>query len=220
KINYFNSQAIRHRPAAIGADYAIRHPDRPVFVVAFLPGATRILARYSPSRPSTHNILKKRLVSSGKGSYTSSSFQTCRHTPCNHGASFMRFDRLFTTAGKSPYAAIEFRTATSEIRNPDGSVVFRLDNVEVPKAWSRVAIDILAQKYFRKAGVPMKLKPVEENTVPSWLWRSEADVEALESLPEQKRYGSETSAKQVFDRLAGTWTYWGWKGKYFDSEED
>jgi ribonucleoside-diphosphate reductase alpha chain len=132
----------------------------------------------------------------------------------------MRFDRLFTTAGKSPYAAIEFRTATSEIRNPDGSVVFRLDNVEVPKAWSQVAIDILAQKYFRKAGVPMKLKPVEENTVPSWLWRSEADVEALESLPEQKRYGSETSAKQVFDRLAGTWTYWGWKGKYFDSEED
>jgi ribonucleoside-diphosphate reductase alpha chain len=78
-----------------------------------------------------------------------------------------------------------------------------------------VAADILAQKYFRKAGVPARLKKVEENSVPSWLWRSVADEEALAELPEDERYGSETDARQVFDRLAGTWTYWGWKGGYF-----
>jgi ribonucleoside-diphosphate reductase alpha chain len=86
--------------------------------------------------------------------------------------------------------------------------------------WRQVASDILAQKYFRKAGVPAKLKPVEENTVPSWLWRQEADEKALAKLPEDERYGSEMDSRQVFDRLAGTWTYWGWKGGYFDTEAD
>ncbi|MFP3434777.1 hypothetical protein SB781_34005, partial [Paraburkholderia sp. SIMBA_061] len=71
-----------------------------------------------------------------------------------------------------------------------------------------------------KAGVPAQLKKVEENDVPSWLWRSVADEEALAKLPENERYGSEMDACQVFDRLAGTWTYWGWKGGYFASEED
>jgi len=109
---------------------------------------------------------------------------------------------------------------TSEIRNPDGSVVFRLENVEVPQFWSQVASDVLAQKYFRKAGVAARLKKVEEETVPSWLWRSVPDTAALADLPESERYVSELSAKQVFDRLAGCWTYWGWKGGYFTSEED
>ena len=76
----------------------------------------------------------------------------------------MRIERLFTTAGEDAYARIEFRKATSEIKNPDGSVVFRLDNIEVPASWSQVASDILAQKYFRKAGVPVALKRVEEET--------------------------------------------------------
>src|SRR5260221_2405378 len=132
----------------------------------------------------------------------------------------MRIERRNTTAGQSPYAEIDFRLTTSEIRNPDGSVVFRLENVEVPEFWSQVASDVLAQKYFRKAGVAARLKKVEEETVPSWLWRSVPDAEALADLPEQQRYVSELSAKQVFDRLAGCWTYWGWKGSYFSSEED
>ncbi|MFN3351431.1 vitamin B12-dependent ribonucleotide reductase, partial [Pseudorhodoplanes sp.] len=113
-----------------------------------------------------------------------------------------------------------FRLTTSEIKNPDGSVVFRLENVEVPEFWSQVASDVLAQKYFRKAGVPAALKKVEENSIPSFLWRSAADHAALSLLPEGERYGGEHSSKQVFDRLAGTWTYWGWKGGYFDSEAD
>ncbi len=132
----------------------------------------------------------------------------------------MRFERRITTAGQSPYASIPFRKAVSEIRNPDGSVVFRLDGIDVPEAWSQVACDVLAQKYFRKAGVPAALKKVEENGVPSFLWRSVPDEAALAALPEAERTGSETSATQVFDRLAGCWTYWGWKGGYFSSEED
>ncbi len=132
----------------------------------------------------------------------------------------MRIERRYTAAGQGPYAGLDFRFTRSEIRNPDGSVVFKLENVEVPGSWSQVASDVLAQKYFRKAGVPARLKKVEENDVPSFLWRSTADEAALASLPESERYVGETSSKQVFDRLAGTWTYWGWKGGYFDSDED
>ena len=132
----------------------------------------------------------------------------------------MRISRLFTDPDRSPYAMIEFRTASSEIRNPDGSVVFRQDDVEVPAAWSQVACDVLAQKYFRRAGVPVRLAPVREKGVPAWLWRHAADEAAVAELPEGERDGGERSAKQVFDRLAGTWTYWGWKGGYFDGEED
>ncbi|KQT95690.1 vitamin B12-dependent ribonucleotide reductase [Rhizobium sp. Leaf453] len=132
----------------------------------------------------------------------------------------MQIERRFTKAGQSAYAEIEFRKAISEIKNPDGSIVFRLADIDVPAQFSQVAADILAQKYFRKAGVPARLKKVEENSVPSWLWRSEADLAAMKDLPKEEQYGSETDARQVFDRLAGTWTYWGWKGNYFASEED
>jgi ribonucleoside-diphosphate reductase alpha chain len=132
----------------------------------------------------------------------------------------MRIERRYTKEGQSPYADIVFRLTTSEIRNPDGSVVFHADGVEVPELWSQVASDVLAQKYFRKAGVPSRLKKVEEETIPSWLWRSVADDAALNALPEKERYIGEQSSKQVFDRLAGTWTYWGFKGGYFSSEAD
>ncbi|MEZ5844920.1 MAG: vitamin B12-dependent ribonucleotide reductase [Hyphomicrobiaceae bacterium] len=132
----------------------------------------------------------------------------------------MKITRRYTEAGKSPYAAISFRSATSEIKNPDGSVVFRLEDMMVPDQFTQVAADIIAQKYFRKAGVPARLKRVEETQVPSWLWRSVPDEAALAELPAAERVVGETDARQVFDRLAGTWTYWGWKGGYFSSEED
>jgi len=108
---------------------------------------------------------------------------------------------------------MQFRSTSSEIRNPDGSVVFHLDQVEVPTGWSQVATDILAQKYFRKAGVPAGLEKVAEDGVPLWLQRRRPADAADEG-------GMETSARQVFDRMAGAWTYWGWKGGYFDAEED
>ena len=125
----------------------------------------------------------------------------------------MKIDRKFTEAGKDAYADVEFVTTVSEIRNPDGTIVFKLDDVEVPKKWSQVASDVIAQKYFRKAGVPTALKKVKEKDVPEFLWRSVPATDTTEKT-------GEISAKQVFDRLAGAWAYWGWKGGYFSTEDD
>ncbi len=111
----------------------------------------------------------------------------------------MRVERRYTTEGRSPYDAIAFREAVSEIRNPNGSVVFRQEGIEVPAQFSQVASDILAQKYFRKAGVPARLKKVEENAVPSFLWRSVPDEAALAALPEKERYVGESSPSRWFD---------------------
>jgi ribonucleoside-diphosphate reductase alpha chain len=125
----------------------------------------------------------------------------------------MKIDRKFTKAGQDAYADLDFVPVTSEIRNPDGTIVFRLENIEVPRSWSQVASDVIAQKYFRKAGVPNRLKKVREKDVPEFLWRSVPADDDVE-------FGGETSSKQVFDRLAGAWAYWGWKGGYFSDEED
>jgi ribonucleoside-diphosphate reductase alpha chain len=132
----------------------------------------------------------------------------------------MRIERHFTTASQSAYDAITFKKVDVVMKNPDGSAVFEALGTEVPEQWSQVASDVLAQKYFRKAGVPAKIRKIEENAVPSWLWRGVPDEDALAKLPEKERFVGETSSKQVFDRLAGAWTYWGWKGGYFDKEED
>ena len=131
----------------------------------------------------------------------------------------MKIERRHTVPG-DPYAGIAFRTASSSIRNADGSVVFELDAVAVPEGMSQTAVDILCSKYFRKEGVPAVLATVEEDDVPEPLRRSVADGSALSGLSEDRRYGPETDARQVFDRLAGTWAYWGWKGGYFDDVED
>ncbi|WP_430463834.1 vitamin B12-dependent ribonucleotide reductase [Tabrizicola sp.] len=132
----------------------------------------------------------------------------------------MKIERKFTTAEAGAYGQMAFQLTTSEIRNPDGKIVFRNEAVEVPEGWSQVASDVLAQKYFRKAGIPAVLKRVKEKGVPEFLWRSVADEAALAKLPAEERLVGETSAKQVFDRLAGAWAYWGWKGGYFSSEAD
>ena len=132
----------------------------------------------------------------------------------------MRFERRFTQAGESPFERMAFRAADSEIRNPDGTIIFRHTGIDVPADWSQVAADVLAQKYFRRAGVARHLVKVAESDVPEFLWRSAPDEAALAALPEDQHYGGETSVRQVFHRMAGAWTYWGWKGGYFDSEDD
>ena len=124
----------------------------------------------------------------------------------------MRIARHFTVAGTSPYDQVEWAARRSEIRNPDGSLVFEADGVMVPATWSQVAIDILAQKYFRKAGVPSETVLVEEAGVPIWLQARKPAAGA--------KIGGERNARQVFDRLAGCWTYWGWKYGMFSSEAD
>ena len=123
----------------------------------------------------------------------------------------MKFRRTYSAPG-DPYAGLTFEPRTSRIVNPDGSVIFEAKDVMVPTGWSQVAVDVLAQKYCRKAGVPKALKRVPEAGVPEWLWRSEPADDA--------EFGAERDSREVFNRLAGCWTYWGFKNGYFDSEDD
>src|SRR5262249_21418714 len=98
------------------------------------------------------------------------------------------------------------------IVNPDGTVVFEMKDVLVPDSWSQVATDILAQKYFRRAGVPHESVAVNEPGVPNWLQRKKPAP--------RSPLGGETDSRQVFRRLAGCWPYWRWKGGYFSSDAD
>ena len=132
----------------------------------------------------------------------------------------MVVSRVFTKDLEDPFQAFDFVERTSKITNADGSVVSEIGEVVVPDFWSQVAVDIMAQKYFRKAGIPCSLRRKEEAGVPGWLCPSEADERALEMLPESERYTRETDSRQVFRRLAGCWTYWGWKNGYFDNETE
>src|SRR5947209_11766134 len=125
----------------------------------------------------------------------------------------MKICRRYTAAGQDPFGAFTFVPRSSRIVNPDGSVVFAMEGLLAPDFWSQVAIDILAQKYFRKAGVPARTDRVPEEGVPEWLQRGQAPVG-------DPGTGQETDARQVFRRLAGCWTYWGWQGGYFLAEED
>ncbi len=132
----------------------------------------------------------------------------------------MRVPRRFTAGVTSPYHDLTFVARRSEIRNPDGTIVFEEDNVMVPEGWSQVATDILAQKYFRKAGVPAATRPVREKGVPAWLQHRVPATKAMSAIAKDRRFGGERDARQVFDRLAGCWTYWGWKEGLFSDEDD
>jgi len=116
----------------------------------------------------------------------------------------VRIERRFTRSGQSPYEELKFVKRSSEIRNPDGSTVFKLDNIDVPESWSQLAVDILAQKYFRKAGVPQ---------------RDEAGNPIL-GQDGKPVLGGERDARQVFERLAGCWTHWGKAYGYFKTSDD
>jgi ribonucleoside-diphosphate reductase alpha chain len=151
----------------------------------------------------------------------------------------MHIPRRYTVEGQDPFAAFHFVRRDSRITNPDGSVVFEMKGLLAPDGWSQVAVDILAQKYFRRAGVPERAERVPEPGVPEWLQRSrpvgnpkseirnpktEGSSEAADHSPLTTHHSPptthETDARQVFRRLAGCWTYWGWKGGYFSSEAD
>ena len=132
----------------------------------------------------------------------------------------MRIDRKFTRESNDPYEGIKFVERVSKINNADGSLVAEIKNVLVPDSWSQVAVDIIAQKYFRKAGVPARLKKKFETGMPEWLCPSVPDEEALSKLPKSAQYTRESTSEEVFHRLAGCWTYWGWKHDYFASEGD
>src|SRR5438094_10443407 len=114
----------------------------------------------------------------------------------------MHIPRRYTALGQDSFAAFKFVPRTSRIVNPDGSVVFEMKDLLAPDGWSQVAVDILAQKYFRKAGMPARSERVAEPGMPEWLQRSRpAEGDACAE--------QETDARQVFRRLAGCWTYGG-----------
>ena len=116
----------------------------------------------------------------------------------------MRIERRFTKRSQSPYEGLAFVNRSSEIRNPDGSTVFKLENIGIPESWTQLAIDILAQKYFRKAGVP----------------QVDIEGEPLQGPDGKPVLGGEHDARQVFERLAGCWTFWGKSHGYFKSADD
>ncbi|MCL2264504.1 MAG: vitamin B12-dependent ribonucleotide reductase [Treponema sp.] len=125
----------------------------------------------------------------------------------------MKVQRFFTDREKGPYFDIVWERRKSEIRNPNGKAIFSEDTVIVPSFWSQIAADIIAQKYFRKAGVP-------QNKIYEWKKWAKANLKSEDpgsSLPED---GAEHDCRQVFHRLAYTWLDWGKKSKYFDTEED
>lgn len=122
----------------------------------------------------------------------------------NVGKKGLKVKRMFTKKGGDRYDGIEFERRTSKITNPDGSVVFELRDIEIPASWSQIATDIMAQKYFRKKGVPQLNKKGEV--------RKDKNGNPI--------LGGETSAKQAINRLAGSWRWWGEEYGYFDSKED
>ena len=132
----------------------------------------------------------------------------------------MEFQRWFTKDNSSNIFAVEFVKAISKLKHNDGKLLYSSVEVEVPATWAQISIDILVQKYFRKSGIPVALKKVQEDGIPTWLQASEIDYDVLNTLPKENRYVGESSAKEVFRRIAGTWTYWGFKSNYFSSEQD
>jgi ribonucleoside-diphosphate reductase alpha chain len=116
----------------------------------------------------------------------------------------LSIQRVFTKKGSNPLDEVEYEYRTSIIRNPDGSIVFEMKDIEVPKSWSQIATDIIAQKYFRKAGVPQFDKSGKPIIGPDG----------------KQLLGPERSVKQVVSRLAETWRWWGEKYNYFASEDD
>ncbi|MBF92446.1 MAG: ribonucleoside-diphosphate reductase, adenosylcobalamin-dependent [Euryarchaeota archaeon] len=129
-------------------------------------------------------------------------------------------ERRFTSAGQDPFDSFEWIEMDVEIRNLDGSMAESIEGVALPSGFSGVPGRVCAQKYLRKAGVPKYLRNVPEEGVPVWLQRSEPDHERLQNVDVADRMGGETDGRQLFRRLAGTWTYWGWKYGYFASEAD
>ncbi|HYC99584.1 MAG TPA: adenosylcobalamin-dependent ribonucleoside-diphosphate reductase [Phycisphaerales bacterium] len=116
----------------------------------------------------------------------------------------MKITRKFTTAGQDVFSTVKWVTRSSKITNPDGSVVFKMDDASVPESWSQLATDIMVSKYFRKAGVPL----------------SGLDGKVMVDESGRAKTGPEKSAKQVIHRLAGCWRYWGEKHNYFDTADD
>ncbi|MFA6505689.1 MAG: vitamin B12-dependent ribonucleotide reductase [Treponemataceae bacterium] len=128
----------------------------------------------------------------------------------------MKIERRFTKEGEGPYTGIVWEARKSEIRNPDGKLIFSQDIVVVPSFWSQIAADIIAQKYFRKAGVPKDKALAWQDWAPLGKGPGR-QADPGRKLPDDN---GEHDSRQVFHRLAYTWMLWGKENAYFDSEKD
>jgi ribonucleoside-diphosphate reductase alpha chain len=116
----------------------------------------------------------------------------------------LTIERRYTTEGENPYDSVTWSKRDSRISNPDGSIVFEMTDAEIPEDWSQVAADIMVSKYFRKAGVP----------------QFDAEGNVIVDDDGETVLGPERSARQVIDRLASTWRWWGEENGYFASSDD
>jgi ribonucleoside-diphosphate reductase alpha chain len=133
----------------------------------------------------------------------------------------MRLAHQITAADDAdPFVGLSWKTVDIEIYSADPADRVCLTDIEVPAHWSYSAAQTFARYYIRRAGIPVVLTKVSEAEIPQFLWRSVPDTAALMALPEELRTTQETSARQVFLRLAGMWTYWGVKAGYFDTHAD
>ncbi|MFZ4541410.1 MAG: hypothetical protein ACOYNL_06320 [Rickettsiales bacterium] len=132
----------------------------------------------------------------------------------------MKLARLITDAATDPFVGLSWRKVDVEVCHADPAARVCLTDIEVPAHWSREAAETFVHYFIRRAGVPTRTLKVKEEGIPEFLWPSVEDSAALQSLPEELRYTHETSAKQVFLRLAGMWAYWGFKCGTFDTEGD
>ncbi len=120
------------------------------------------------------------------------------------GHQTMKINRRFTKPNEDVFSTVEYEKRASRISNPDGSVVFEMNDAEIPRQWSQLATDIMVSKYFRKAGVP------------------QLDAAGKPKLDESGKpiKGPEKSVRQVINRLAGCWRHWGETHNYFNTTED
>ena len=116
----------------------------------------------------------------------------------------MKISRRFTTPNHDVFDSVEWTTRSSRIGNADGSVVFEMNDAEIPASWSQLATDIVVSKYFRKAGVP----------------QFDANGNAIEDENGEPVLGPERSVRQVVSRLAGCWRHWGERYGYFSTPAD
>src|SRR3978361_1558773 len=116
----------------------------------------------------------------------------------------MKISRRFTKPNQDVFSTVAYEKSTRRISNPDGSVVFEMNDALIPEQWSQLATDIMVSKYFRKAGVP----------------QTDDGGQVLRDSQGNVVTGPERSVQQVVHRLAGCWRYWGEKYNYFDSAED
>src|SRR5436189_5378719 len=116
----------------------------------------------------------------------------------------MKITRRFTRPGQDALASVEYEKRTSRITNPDGSVVFEMNDAEIPRQWSQLATDIMVSKYFRKAGVP----------------QTDENGQVLRDANGNIVTGPEKSAREAIDRLAGRWREWDEKYGHVDTAEE